>query len=503
MPVSQLPVSYSGVSLCNVLPCRHVINASNDRFQALKPLLIDARVYADRCSAGAKEPCAEQLLALDWLFTLGSSLTNLASLPLGIALDAFGPLFVTALGGSLFVCGCLAFGLFKLYVVGYALLALGGPCLFLGCLLPLVGLFPRSSGLVMASLTGAFDASSVVFWGFQGILARHPGLDIHTLFSLYALLPASLVGFLLPCLAFSSKPGSADLTVALPEGDAEAPSENSTIVAQEHSYHNAQESTTLDGSDILGTRETVPLLRSPRQTSPTSSLSLSKQLQSGAFLGMAMMMCIYMLRMNFYISSVHEQLEDLFERSLVSSSWTQVTDLDAYFNMALPAGGIVSIPMIGFLLDRYSFPVSVTIQVVSGITVGILRCVVVHWDYFDIYMYSQIGMTSHNSLIPFLPLQYITITLFVLLRPLVYALAGDYCSRTFGPLTFGRIYGTMNLLGGLFNLLQHPLISLALEHQGGHFGVSNGIILGLNVLSLGFPIYLVLSKRRALASASE
>jgi len=55
---------------------------------------------------------------------------------------------------------------------------------------------------------------------------------------------------------------------------------------------------------------------------------------------------------------------------------------------------------------------------------------------------------------------YINICLFVVYRPLYYTTVSDYAAKVFGFATFGKVYGLIICLAGLFNFSQSALDAL-------------------------------------------
>jgi MFS family permease len=101
------------------------------------------------------------------MFTTAAVATNVCALPVGTILDKYGPQVSAIIGSVLFAAGCVLFALarhlpFDGYVLGYFLLALGGPFVFISSF-QLSNTFPNHSGLILSMLTGAFDSSSAVF----------------------------------------------------------------------------------------------------------------------------------------------------------------------------------------------------------------------------------------------------------------------------------------------------------------------------------------------------
>lgn len=104
-----------------------------------------------------------------------------------------------------------------------------------------------------------------------------------------------------------------------------------------------------------------------------------------------------------------------------------------FFDLALPIGGILSIPFIGLLLDHSSTLVVLFSLVTVATTIGLLGIVPEMWA------------------------AYANICLFVLYRPFYYTAVSDYAAKVFGFKTFGTVYGTIICLSGLFNFAQSGL----------------------------------------------
>jgi hypothetical protein len=98
-----------------------------------------------------------------------------------------------------------------------------------------------------------------------------------------------------------------------------------------------------------------------------------------------------MLRMNYFIATIKTQYEYML------GSEAPATRINDFFNIALPVGGVISTPFIGLLLDTLSVPVMLAMVVALITIIGGLNSVPAIWA------------------------GYITVVLFVLLRPLYYS----------------------------------------------------------------------------------
>lgn len=172
-------------------------------FAALKPVLIDQGVYRELCTkeelAANVEVCYEQDLRLNFFFAVASTTCNISALPVGTILDRYGPRVSVMLG-----CVCLAIGsllmayAFKIpdfdgYIAGNVWLALGGTFIFVPSF-SIANAFPKFSGLIVAMVTGAFDASAAVFLFYR--LAYESSKSVFTperFFFGYLIVPAVIL----------------------------------------------------------------------------------------------------------------------------------------------------------------------------------------------------------------------------------------------------------------------------------------------------------------------
>jgi len=90
-------------------------------------------------------------------------------------------------------------------------------------------------------------------------------------------------------------------------------------------------------------------------------------------------------------------------------------------------------PIVGTLLDNFTTPVVLGVLVVVAATIGTLQ------------------------VLPNLVAQYMTVLIFAIYRPLYYTSVSDYCAKIFGFRTFGKVYGAMICIAGIFNLVQEFL----------------------------------------------
>jgi len=155
-------------------------------------------------------------------------------------------------------------------------------------------------------------------------------------------------------------------------------------------------------------------------------VTLSKQILSPFFFLITIFTTIQMLRINYFMATIRPQYSHLLTPSLAVS-------LNTFFDIALPLGGILSIPLTGLILDYTStFFVLSTVLILSS-TIGILGC------------------------LPFEFAAYANISLFVIYRPFYYTAVSDYVAKVFGFSNFGTVYGLLMCISGIFNFAQSGL----------------------------------------------
>lgn len=119
-------------------------------------------MYSGECPAYADRS------RLNFFFAAASTTCNVSALPVGTILDRYGPRVASIIGciflaiGSVLMGWAFAMPDFDGYIVGNVFLALGGTFIFLPSF-QIANAFPQSSGTIVATITGAFDASAAVF----------------------------------------------------------------------------------------------------------------------------------------------------------------------------------------------------------------------------------------------------------------------------------------------------------------------------------------------------
>ncbi|OJD23830.1 hypothetical protein ACJ73_04814 [Blastomyces percursus] len=415
-------------------------------YAALKPILIEE---------GHK--ILKTPLRLNFMFTLAAVATNICALPAGSILDMFGPRFSGSIGSIFIASGSLCLALasllpFDTYIAGYFLLAIGGPFVFISAF-QLSNTFPAHSGLILATLTGAFDSSSALFLLF-GIV--HGGFfTLRNLFLLYLVVPAFIFVSQILLMPSTSYKTAGELVQQAEDLMAESSEENVPVTPEQEqqleSRVTERRNKISNIQELLGAEEqpkTTPTLsglpqapKPPPDAGKPDSIwgvlhmaSALQQIRSPYFILMTVFTVLQMLRVNYFIATIRLQYEYLL------SSPHLAEHLNSLFDILLPAAGIVAIPFVGLILDRTSTITILTTLVGCSTLIGILGCI------------------PHS-----LSSGYANIVLFTLYRPFYYASISDFAAKIFGFQTFGKVYGLMICVAGVGNFLQVPLDVLTMK----------------------------------------
>ncbi|KAK4689168.1 hypothetical protein P7C73_g923, partial [Tremellales sp. Uapishka_1] len=422
-------------------------------FAALKPILRDSGVYAHLCNDGERY-CKAQDTRLNVLFIVATSVNNVAALPMGSFLDRVGPRVSSIVGGVLFGAGCVIFSLgivnayIDTYLIGYALLAVGAPAMFLAQF-HLSNAFPARSGLILSALTGAFDASSLPLCFFKIAYFSLGGKPTVKAFFLgYTIIPILLIlqqTFFAPSTAYS-RPLPQSTTILDEDGDPLRPSPHPVQTDAEENFASSFSRVSYNvyaGADDDEVKELLQKGNGDGIVGAMFGEGVVGQVKSSWFWAMEFMILVHMTRINWYLATVNTQLIYYTGQENLAETLTTA------FIFLLPLGGLASIPFVGYLLDsRPTLDVTLLLSLI-GFLFGVL--------------------TLSSAMIP----QLIGIGMLVVFRPLFYTAVSDYAAKVFGFKTFGTVYGASSMialanepglamtLSGLFGLILTPLGELS------------------------------------------
>ncbi|CAL8582965.1 hypothetical protein XPA_008605 [Xanthoria parietina] len=423
-------------------------------YAALKPVLVREGVYGEYCpemSVDAEATtCYEQEIRLNLMFTTAAVATNVCALPVGTVLDRYGPRVCGLVGSLSLAIGAIFFAFasqlpFDGYIPGYLFLALGGPFVFISSF-QLSNTFPQHSGLILALLTGAFDSSSAIFLFYRLIyLATDFSFSPQKFFLLYLVVPVIISiaqVFLMPKASYKTV-GELVTQAEDPSHDIRPTdqhiSDESRLARIREERRQHRESVVSEITSLLGRKgeegdkQAQAEERKKQRSGVWGALhgkSAFQQIKSPWFVLVTLFTVVQMVRINYFVATIRTQYEHLL---LDHEKAVQVNNV---FDVALPLGGVVAIPMIGLLLDNTSTPFVLTLLVSVATAIGVL------------------------GVLPYLWAAYANIALFVLYRPLYYTAVSDYAAKVFGFHTFGKVYGLIICLAGVLNFFQSALDAL-------------------------------------------
>lgn len=420
-------------------------------YAAIKPVLIAEGVYREHCtedelSSSKPHACYEQELRLNFMFTCAAVSTNVVALPVGTILDRYGPRVAGLIGVCFLTIGALLFAFAwdmkpaDGYIPGYLFLALGGPFVFISSF-QLSNTFPQYSGLILALLTGAFDTSSAIFLFYRLIYqATNGSFWPRKFFLVYLVVPAFILVaqlFLMPAQSYKTvgelvTEAEVGFDSDVHDSDDELAPQEAARIQEDRRFR--RESVISEITSLLGTRDAESQTKKEEAKKHISGVwgalhgqTAGQQIMSWWFVLITLFTVVQMTRINYFVATIRPQYEYMLDSAELAA------DVNTFFDVALPLGGVISVPFIGLILDNASTTFVLGLLVTVATAIGTL------------------------GMIPELWAAYANICLFVVYRPLYYTAVSDYSAKVFGFATFGKVYGLIICLAGLFNFSQSLL----------------------------------------------
>ncbi|KAL6702504.1 hypothetical protein ACN47E_001594 [Coniothyrium glycines] len=447
-------------------------------YAAIKPVLIQEGVYRDQCTKQELEDnvpvCYEQELRLNLMFTIAAVSTNVVALPVGTILDRFGPRVCGITGAVSITIGALLFAFAEqlpldTYIPGYLFMALGGPFIFISSF-QLSNTFPQYSGTILALLTGAFDTSSAIFLAYRLIYqATNSAFTIKKFFLIYLIVPAFILVVQILFMPSVSYKTVGELVTATEDEQLTHDSDDeiedpATVQRLQDARRAHRDSIVSQITDLLGTRDGAKQAQDEEKKKNISGVwgalhgkTAAQQVRTPWFIFITLFTVLQMTRINYFVATIRTQYTYLFH------SLDKAVEINNFFDVALPVGGVISVPFIGLLLDNTSTTFTLSLLVIVATTIGILGVIPETWAAYG------------------------NIVLFVLYRPLYYTAVSDYSAKVFGFATFGKVYGLIICLAGLLNFSQSALD--AATHKTFH---NNPVPVNVILLSLALLVGIAL-----------
>jgi len=305
---------------------------------------------------------------------------------------------------------CMAFAAnlpFDAYFAGHFFLAFGGTFIFVPSF-HLSNTFPKLQGLILALITGAFDASAAVFLGFRLVYESTGGkFGLQQFFLAYLAVPVFLFVTQLTIMPSRIYETRTELTTKLEQAqdpvqdlhdsDEDLPDAELWRVRSERATLRKQSIS--DIRKFIGSQtERIEYAKKEDEKHVNSGVwgvlhgvPASKQIRSPWFILITLLTVLQMARFNFFIATIWSQYEYMLD------SVTKASDVTEYFDIALPLGGVLTVPFIGLLLDGTSTAVVLNLMVMLSTIIGVLNAIPASWA------------------------AYTTVSLFVIFRPLYYS----------------------------------------------------------------------------------
>jgi len=344
---------------------------------------------------------------LNLMFTVAAVSTNVAALPVGTILDRYGPRTTSIIGALSIALGAVLFAFasqlpFDAYIPGYLFLALGGPFIFIPSF-QLSNTFPQHAGLILALLTGAFDTSSAIFLIYRLIYqASRNNFRVRKFFLLYLFVPAFILVVQLLVMPAASYKTVGELVTTVDDTQVEHDSDdeiNDAAVVQHlrDARRAHRDSIVSEITSLLGTKDGAKQAQEEKQKKNVSGVwgalhgqTATQQIRTPWFILITLFTILQMSRINYFVATIRTQYTYLFH------SYDKAVEINNFFDVALPAGGVFSVPFIGLLLDNTSTRFTLALLVSIATTIGILGVIPEPWAAYG------------------------NIILFVLYRPLYY-----------------------------------------------------------------------------------
>jgi hypothetical protein len=355
------------------------------------------------------------------------------------------------------------------YTIGHFFLALGGSAIFLPSF-QIANAFPQYAGTIVATVTGAFDASAAVFLFYRLAYDASEGtFKPETFFLYYLIVPLAIVIAQLTFLPSENYKTEtqlekkieriADDRLDIHDSDEELPDDEMWKVRKSRSLQRRKRLRKLD--KLVGSPDTRKHREEKEEKRHENSgvwgalhnKSAKEQMLSPWFYLLALLTVLQMIRMNYFIATIREQYTYMLDSPDLAA---RVND---FFDWALPIGGVISTPFLGIMLDNLSTQAVLFLLTLLITIVGVIGSIPELWA------------------------GYVNVILFVLLRPFYYSAMSDYAAKVFGFATFGRVYGSIIAGSGLINLSQTGIDALTKGPFGG-----NPIPINLFLSAAGFVV---------------
>ena len=363
------------------------------------------------------------------MFVAGSFSSFLGPLCLGLVLDAYGPRVCSTVSITFIIAGCLFFSLADIsqtyqLLIGICLIAFGGPGVQ-SAVIHLSNLFPSWKASATAIITGSFQLSFFIFTIFYHLWVNERW-EYRSIFLVYSAVCVLMV--IASLVIWPDTPFTFEKSVRSLQSDS-ADSQDAPIVATE--------STGLLPKKQQNLRPRIGLLRAPSvmihsesygfETADLKSKTLYHQVCSIEFIELAVFFIISTYWTNFFLGTLDMQLGDV-----MGLNYAQRDEVGRLCTLAMTLGAVI-IPLIGFIMDFFGFPITSLLTAVFGITWACL-----------------LRVETLESL-------RLSLIFYTLFRTFLFTFTFAYLADVLGFTYFGILAGLLFMASGFIGLTQYWL----------------------------------------------
>jgi len=198
---------------------------------------------------------------------------------------------------------------------------------------------------------------------------------------------------------------------------------------------------------------------------PDGEYDYFEQTCSWVFISGAIFTMFNLLRVNFYIGTVEYQVESIVGNP---KYWTEV------FGFVLPIGGLISAPIVGWLLDHKPVWFNVCFLQLVGLAYGALIC-----------------MNTVTAMVA-------AFAVFAFFRAYLFSCMAHFVTVAFGMSNFGKLWGTIFTLSGILNFGIVPMTMIVHTYLNGEYAWVNLVCLMICGALSVFPLSLAWNRKQAL-----
>ena len=427
-----------------MLSCVEVLTATGIMFgwSSLSIALRREGTYAELCDDG-ESGCDAQALRLNAVYTAGAFCVPLGGMIWGPLMDVKGAKWTRAVGMCVFSAGCLLFAFadsktFDAYVPAACLVSIGGMANFLSHFVIAEYFADDHFGLVHSLINCSFDASTVTFTVLE--LIHEAGASTRSLF-----LAMAALGMVY--LALTNEKVWA--------GHLSPPPRKTPVL-------------TSSGNEIAAALQFGARL-------DESGKTFRKQVQSPAFIALAVWGLFTVYRTMLVLGSVTEQM--LYNGAGGRDS-SHAERLVRVFNFLILIS-VALTPSFGRFIDTHGMA--------SGLTLV---------NALGVLTYGLLVTTPDWSL-------YLAFLAFGCFRAWNYSLMTTYSMGVFGGASFGKVYGIgVGTVSCLAAAAQYPTMSIVLGGSEPDFVALDWAMFGVGIVMFGFPAF-VQSRTRGLSEGAK